>query len=221
VSILVVAPHGLDEVLGCGGTVCRHVADGLPVEVLILFGDGTGRDAARRRAAEDAARLLGARDPRFAGFPENRGDTIALVDLIMSVERAIGEVRPDTVYLPHPGNLNQDHQAAGRAVATAARPVPGGPVRKLLAYEIASSTDWSPAGFGPPFQPTSFIDITEFWPQKAKALALYGDEMRSPPHARSIDALRNLALRRGASVGLEMAEAFVCLREITAAGMRG
>jgi LmbE family N-acetylglucosaminyl deacetylase len=46
--VLVIAPHGLDEVLGCGGTIARHAAAGRKVHVLILCGDGTGHDGKRR-----------------------------------------------------------------------------------------------------------------------------------------------------------------------------
>ena len=58
--VLVIAPHGLDEVLGCGGAMARHATAGRKVHVLILCGDGTGHDGKRREAAAAAALLLGA-----------------------------------------------------------------------------------------------------------------------------------------------------------------
>ncbi|HYB56297.1 MAG TPA: PIG-L family deacetylase, partial [Alphaproteobacteria bacterium] len=97
--VLVIAPHALDEVLGCGGTVARHARGGAKVDVLVLMGDGSGRDAARRTAAGRAAELLGARPPRFAGFPENRSDAIPLLELVGAVERALRELSPETVYV--------------------------------------------------------------------------------------------------------------------------
>jgi len=215
--VLVVAPHALDEVLGCGGTIALESAAGRKVHVLVLCGDGSGLDGKRRIAAEAAAKLLGAEPPRFAGFPENRSDTIPLGSMVEAVERLVGEIRPSAVYVSHGGNLNVDHQNAFRAAATALRPMPGSPVTEFFGYEIPSSTDWAPAGFGEPFQPTRFVDVSTVLARKLEALALYAFDMRAEPHARSIKAVENLSYARGASVGLKAAEAFTALRTIVRA----
>jgi LmbE family N-acetylglucosaminyl deacetylase len=213
-SLLVVAPHALDEVLGCGGTICRKAAAGHTVHILVLCGDGSGHDGKRRVAAGQAAALLGAQPPRFAGFPENRSDTLPLGDVVAVIERTAAELQPASVYVSHGGNLNIDHQTAFRAAATALRPMPGSPVAEFCSYEIPSSTDWAPPGFGEAFRPTQFIDITAVLPRKIAALELYAFDMRAEPHARSIKAVENLAHARGASVGLAAAEAFAVMRSI-------
>ena len=212
--VLVVAPHGLDEVLGCGGTMARHTAVGRKVHVLVLCGDGTGHDGKRRVAAAEAAKLLGAEAPRFAGFPENRSDTIGLGEFVAVIERTVTELRPGTVYVSHGGNLNIDHQTAFRAAAIALRPMPGGSVVDFCAYEIPSSTDWATPGIGEAFRPTRFVDISAQIALKMQALSLYAFDMRPEPHARSMAAVENLARCRGASVGLAAAEAFAVLRQI-------
>jgi N-acetylglucosamine malate deacetylase 1 len=212
--VLVVAPHALDEVLGCGGTIALHAAAGRKVQVLVLCGDGTGLDGKRRDAAKAAASLLGAEPPRFVGFPENRSDAVPLGSMVEAVERLTGELRPSAVYVSHGGNLNIDHQNAFRATATALRPIPGSPVAEFFSYEIASSTDWATAGFGEPFRPTHFVDIAPVLTRKLEALALYAFDMRPEPHARSMKAVENLSYARGATVGLKAAEAFMTLRTI-------
>lgn len=210
--VLVVAAHPLDEALGCGGVMCRHVEEGDSVETLILFGDGTDHDANRREAAAAAAGLLCTAAPRFGGFPENRGDTAPIGEVVAVVERTIREAAPTTVYVCHGGNLNVDHQITYRATVTALRPVPGLTVRRFLNYEIPSSTDWAPPGFVEPFRPTRYIGIENHLERKLDALAFYGGEMRATPHARSPDSFRTLAARRGATVGLSAAEAFAVQR---------
>lgn len=212
--VLVIAPHALDEVLGCGGTIARHSAAGRQVHVLVLSGNGEGFDAKRREAAGKAAALLGAQAPRFAGFPENKTDTVALGDVVSVIEKTVTDLKPSTVYVGHGGNLNIDHQVAFRAAATALRPMPGGSVAEFYAYEIASSTDWAPPGFGSTFVPNHFVDITGTLTKKRQALELYAFDMRPEPHARSIGALENLAYARGATVGVAAAEAFAVLRTI-------
>lgn len=215
--VLVIAPHALDEVLGCAGVMTLAAKAGRPVHVLVLCGDGTGLDGKRREAAGKAATLLGAAPPRFAGFPENKSDTLALGDVVSAIEKTVQELRPSTVYVSHGGNLNIDHQTAFRAAATALRPVPGSPVAEFFSYEIASSTDWAPPGFGEAFRPTRFVDIGAVISRKLEALALYAFDMRDEPHARSIKSLEMLARSRGATVGLAAAEAFAVLRIVSRA----
>jgi len=212
--VLVVAPHALDEVLGCGGAVAKAARAGARIDVLILMGDGSGRDAARRVAAGKAAQLLGARPPRFAGFPENRSDEVPLLELVGAVERAVRESAPTSVYVSHAGNLNLDHRRTFEASVTALRPQPGQPVRAVYAYEILSSTNWAPRGIGPVFLAQHFVDISEVFSAKLAALELYGDEMRTPPHARSLEAVKAHAAYRGSTVGVAYAEAFEVVREI-------
>jgi LmbE family N-acetylglucosaminyl deacetylase len=213
-NVLVIAPHAMDEALGCGGTVARHVQEGDRVDTLMLFGDGSGRDAERRVAATQAAQRLGTNAPRFAGLPENRGDTVPLVEVIGAVERAIGDCSPEIVYLPHGGSLHIDHQITFRAAVTAIRPVPGQPVRAIYAYEILSSTEWAPRALGEPFSPTRFTDIESTLECKLRALDCYGAELRPVPHARSRESVIALARSRGYSVGMAAAEAFLVLREL-------
>ena len=171
--VLVVAPHALDEVLGCGGAIALAAAAGRTVHILVLCGDGSDHDGRRREAAGRAAKLLGAEPPGFAGFPENASDTVPLGKVVEVIERVVGELRPETVYVAHGGNLNVDHQTAFRATATALRPVPASPVAEFFAYEIASSTDWAPPGFGAPFVPNRFVDIERVLERKLAALEVY------------------------------------------------
>lgn len=211
-KVLVIGPHGLDEVLGCGGAIARHVDAGDTVDIFLVFGDGRGRDAERRLAAVDAANMLGAAAPTFGGLPEGRGDTLPLVDVVSKIEAAVASLRPDLVYVGSGASLHVDHQVTFRATTTAIRPLPGSCVRAIYAYEILSSTEWA---LGPGrFNPTRFLNISAQLERKLAALAKYGAEMRARPHARSVEAVRALAVSRGASVGLDAAEAFEVVREI-------
>lgn len=212
-AALVIAPHGMDEVLGCGGTMARLSAEGIKVETLILFGDGTGLDAKRRPGGTAAAAVLGSASPRQGDFPENRGDTIALVEIVAVIERAIAEMNPSELYVPHGANLNVDHQVAYRAAVTAARPAPGLSVASIYAYEVSSSTDWAPPSPAA-FQPNRFVDIGATLGKKLEALKCYSAEMRSPPHSRSFKGVEALARLRGYSVGLAVAEAFTVVRQV-------
>jgi len=211
-TVLVIAPHALDEVLGCGGTMARHSDEGDTVHTLVLFGDGSGRDTQRRINALAAAKILGSNAPIFAGFPENRSDTISLVDIVTVIERCIDQIKPQTVYTCHGANLNIDHQTSFKATVTAIRPVPGSPVHSIFTYEILSSTDWATVGFGRHFHPAFFVEIGEQIKRKIDSLKLYGDEIRSSPHARSLEVVKALAKIRGGNVGFTFGESFELVR---------
>lgn len=210
--VLVVAPHGLDEILGAGGTLARAAGEGVSLHLLVLFGNGEGRDAQRRRATEECAALVGLETVHYGGFPENRGDIAPLVDLVGAVERQISTCAPDTILTAHGGSLHIDHHRTARAVMTAARPTPAASVRTICSFEIQSSTEWGPPQ-EMPFTPTLFIDVTATLETKLAALSIYGDEMREPPHARSLASAEHLARTRGAAVGCDAAEAFMLLRQ--------
>lgn len=211
--LLVVAPHGLDEVLGAGGTMAALADAGALVSTLILFGDGSGRDTARRQAAAKATTLLGGKPLNFGGFPENRGDTVPLVDLVGAIEAVVADVKPTIVLVPHSGCLHVDHRVSHQAALTALRPVPRSSVRMVAAYEILSSSDWAGPGRDT-FDPSLYVDVAATIERKRQALLCYGDEMRPPPHARSIEAAMRLVEMRGSTIGRDAAEGFVLLRQI-------
>ena len=225
-SILIVAAHPDDEVLGCGGSIARHADAGDHVQVLILAEGATSRQQQRdrgqvdtelsdlARAAQKAGEILGAKGVELLDLPDNRLDSIDRLDLVKLIEARIERYQPQIVYTHHAGDVNIDHRRLHEAVVTACRPTPGHSVKRLLSFEVASSTECQPPGSAPAFQPNWFVDISEQWDRKRLALEAYASEMRPWPHARSIQALEHLARWRGAQVGVEAAEAFCLLREL-------
>ena len=219
-TVLVAVAHPDDEVLGTGGTIAGLCQSGIKVHLLFLT-DGTGargynRSATVRRvtAAKRAAEILGAEFPHFLSFPDNRLDSIPLLEVIQAIESVISEVAPVTVYTHHGGDLNIDHSICARAVLTACRALPRSFIKRIYAIEIPSSTEWAPGSGNSAFVPSRFVDISATLPTKLAALEAYSEEMRPFPHPRSAAAVEALARLRGASAGLEAAEAFIVLREI-------
>lgn len=221
-SVLVVASHPDDEVLGCGGSIAKHCAQGYSVAVLFMADGVAARNpeadsqatVGRRRAAEAACGLLGATDLTFLPYPDNQLDQVPLLQLAQEIEKVVSRLQPEIVYTHHSGDVNIDHCRTHDAVITACRPQPGFPVRRLLFFEVVSSTEWRPPNSRPPFAPQWFNDVSEFLPLKLKALETYADEMRAYPHSRSVEAVEHLARWRGATVGVRAAEAFELGREI-------
>ena len=220
-EVVVVAAHPDDEVLGCGGTIARHVQEGDSVHVLILAEGITSRHESNLHvtrgkellALSEAARLaneiLGTTSLSLNKFPDNRMDSIDLLDVVKKVEENIKKIEPNIVYTHHSGDVNIDHRLTHEGVLTACRPQPGHCVKTLLFFETASSTEWQSPGSGTTFHANWFVDISNTLTKKIKALQVYATEMREWPHSRSIKALEYLAYWRGANVGFEAAEAFI------------
>jgi LmbE family N-acetylglucosaminyl deacetylase len=217
--ILVVAAHPDDEVLGCGGTIARLAQEGRQVHIAIL-GEGVTSRYARREEADNMAvtalharsrrvkELLCAHDLSLFNLPDNRFDTIPLLEIVKIIEGLIKRLQPQVVYTHHGGDLNIDHVITHRAVLTAVRPTADSPIKTLYAYEAFSSTEWAFAQFAPVFRPNVFVDISATMDSKIKALQIYEGEVRPFPHPRSPEALRAAAQRWGSVVGLNTAEAF-------------
>ena len=224
--VLVAAAHPDDEILGCGGTLAAHAAAGAEVHVLIVAegatarerkgaaGSRTGEVEALRASARLAAQTIGAQTPLFLGLPDNRLDSLPLLDIIKPIEDALAEIGPAILYTHHFGELNVDHCLVHRAVATACRPLPNSTVRRILAFETPSATEWMSPGAGAAFQPNWFVDISRTLDRKMEALRHYESEMRPFPHARSREGVKALATLRGAQAGVSAAESFMLVREI-------
>lgn len=225
-SVLVIAAHPDDEILGCGATLARHAAAGDQVRGLIIAEGATSRAERRdvhgqrreiralQRAAREAARELGLQPPELAGFPDNRLDSVQLLDIVKRIELTVESFRPTIVYTHHGGDLNIDHKLVFDAVVTACRPLPGSTVRAIYAFETVSSTEWGGPAAGMTFHPSRFVGIEDFLDAKMRALQHYESEIRPFPHPRSFRAVEALAVLRGSSVGIAAAEAFVVVRDI-------
>ena len=221
-SILVVAAHPDDEVLGCGGTIARE-AGTHDVHLLILGEGASARHESRRssrneragleRDARGAAKLLGASSIQFERLPDNRFDAIPLLDIVKRIEREVKRLKPRVIYTHHPGDLNIDHVRTARAVMTATRPMNGCPVKELYAFEVPSSTEWAFQRFEA-FRPNEFRDISSTLKTKVAAMERYRSERRAFPHPRSPEALEASAKRWGSVVGVAYAEPFELIRAL-------
>ena len=113
--------------------------------------------AALSDAARKAASILGASGVEFLDFPDNRLDSFDRLDLIKAIEKCFSRYKPDCVYVHHAGDLNVDHRRLHEAVVTACRPTPNHTVKRLLSYEVASSTEWQPSGSAPVSTPVGSL----------------------------------------------------------------
>jgi LmbE family N-acetylglucosaminyl deacetylase len=220
-TVLVVAAHPDDELLGAGGTLARHALAGEEVHAVILADGATSRYAdgmaeVLAKSAQRAADVLGLASVQLLSLPDQRLDTLPLVDVTAEVEAVVARLRPHVVYTHFPGDANTDHAVVARATWTACRPyvLPG--LRRFAVFETPSSTEWGwPLPGGGPFTPTVYSEVTATLDCKLDAMACYESELRDYPHPRSLRALRERAAYWGSHVGRAAAEPFHLLREVT------
>jgi N-acetylglucosamine malate deacetylase 1 len=218
--VLVVAAHPDDETLGAGGTIARHTSDGDEVWVCLLSEGASSRHdevELQKSCAERACEVLGVHKVVFLDFPDQRLDTISLIDIIRPIESCIESLQPDLVYTHFMEDVNQDHRIAYRATLVATRPVAGHSVKQLLCFETPSSTEWAAPFPGSVFAPNVYVDISETLPTKLEAMSKYAEthvsEVREYPHPRSLEALEIYAKRHGIKIGRPAAEPFMLVRE--------
>lgn len=220
-NVLVIAAHPDDETFGVGGTIARHAAHGDRVTMLILTDGVTARHAEtgpQKEAARRAIQILGARQVYFGELPDQRLDSLPLLEVIRPISQLIRDLRPEWVYTHHRGDANQDHRATFAATLVAVRPVEGSLIERVLCYEVASSTEWGPPYSEWAFIPNLFVDVGATLETKLQAVDAYRDtfesEVKPFPHPRSPEAVRIYAQNRGTTAGIPAAEAFVLMREI-------
>ena len=217
-TVVVVAAHPDDEILGAGGTLARHARTD-DVHAVVLSEGATSRyqagmvsdlEQAGRRAAEQ----LGFASVRFGRLPDQRLDAVPLIEVTQLVEGLLDELRPDVVYTHFPGDVNTDHGVVARATWTACRPYRRPAVRRFAVFETPSSTEWAWPVAGQALRPTVFVDVSSTLPDKLAAMECYAAELREYPHPRSLRALTERAAYWGSVCGLAYAEPFALLREV-------
>ncbi|MDB4626544.1 PIG-L family deacetylase [bacterium] len=219
--VLVVIAHSDDESISMAGTITRHVSRGDKI-IVVSMTDGVGArgsakidDVNSRKVSADAAsKELGFQWGECYDFNDNAMDAYPLIDVVKAVEKAKNEHKPTLVYTHSCADLNVDHRVVASAVLTAFRPQPSETCREIRLFEVASGTDYGNAAVTGSFIPNLFVDITNNWASKERALKAYSAEMRDYPHSRSVEGIKNLAKLRGNQIGRDMAEAFEVIRKI-------
>jgi len=230
-KVLVIAAHPDDEAFGMGGTIAKHSERKDEVYVCVLSESTSSQykhlpeneieklKKSIKGECEKANKILGVKRVYFFDFPDMKLDTLPHVDVNSCIEKCILEVKPDIVYTHFIDDLNKDHRIVSESTLVAVRPIVGKGkshaktnIKKVLFYEIPSSTEW--IFYEHMFKPNFFVNITNTLGKKMKAIESYRRELRRFPHPRSLEAVKILAKARGVAIGVKAAEAFVLVREI-------
>jgi LmbE family N-acetylglucosaminyl deacetylase len=213
---LVIAAHPDDEILGCGGTIARLINEGYETYTLVLGRGITARGKKRKweieelkKQMEKANKLLGIKKVFSYDFPDNKFDSVPLLDIVKKVETVKSKIKPEIIFTHFREDLNIDHRRTYDAVVTATRPMEDETVKTIYSFEVLSSTEWK---YPISFSPNVFFDISKTLSKKIEAMSYYKSELREFPHPRSLKAIKLNAEMWGVKVGLKHAEAFQLVR---------
>ncbi len=218
-KVLVFAPHPDDEILGCGGTMIKHIEAGNEVYVCIvtkgvlpLFKpEGTEMT---RAEARNCHQHIGVKKTYYLDFPAVMIDKENRYEINGKILDVIKEVQPDEVYIPHWGDMQKDHQIVADACMVALRPKYEPKIRRIYSYETMSETAWNAPNVQNEFIPNVYVDITDTLDKKIVALSFFETQLSPFPDARSLESVEALAKYRGALMHVKAAEAFMLIREI-------
>lgn len=215
---IVIAPHPDDEVLAVGGTLLRRKAEGAKVAWLIVTAisvqSGWSEEKVKQRADEikRITELFGFDEVFTLNFPTTQLDRVPMSDLVAGISEVFRSFKPEEVFVPHSSDVHTDHRVVFDAAASCTKWFRNPSVRRVLAYETLSETDFG-LGTYQGFRPNVFVDIEPFLDHKLRAMDIYTSESGAFPFPRSHESIRALATLRGATSGFKAAEAFELLRE--------
>lgn len=224
--IMVIVAHPDDELLGCGATMNKLINEFNCSIRAIILGEGlTSRSEIRdseswnkelvlhKKNILEAAQCIGYSSVGIFDLPDNRFDTVALLDIIKLVEKEKEEFNPEIIFTHHGGDLNIDHQRTFEAVMTATRPLEHEKVNTIITFETPSGTEWRASSDPKHFVPNLFVEVSETnMNAKIMGMESYEFEKRNYPHPRSPEALKILARRYGVMMGGNFYEAFHVIR---------
>lgn len=218
--ILVFAPHPDDEILGVGGTIARNIKDGDDVYVCVvtkgcppLF-KNEEKNQLNQDDAKRCHEFLGIKKSFFLDFPAADLESVKRYELNGKILDVVKDVCPDVAYIPHIGDMQKDHQIVVDACMVALRPKYFPQVKRILAYETLSETDWNLPNVSNAFIPNVFVNIEDTLEIKKEALSFFSLQVSSFPDTRSMEAVEALARHRGVLMHWKAAEAFMLIREL-------
>lgn len=227
-KIMLVVAHPDDELLGLGATLHKLISEYQVQTHVVILGEGiTSRSNQRNLEAwnkelavhksniKHAQAAIGYHSVSTYDFPDNRFDTVALLDIIKVIEEEKENFQPEVIFTHHGGDVNIDHQRVFEAIITTCRPLENEKVKTIITFETPSGTEWRASSDPKHFIPNLFFEVSEEnMNAKITGMECYEFEKRSYPHPRSPEALKIQAQRWGIAIGKQFAEAFMLIRSI-------
>ncbi|MGL4772620.1 MAG: PIG-L deacetylase family protein [Clostridium sp.] len=219
-KILVIAPHGDDETLGCGGSLLKFKNEGkeiywcLITSMKIEDGYSEERILEREMEIDKIYKEFGFSKMYKLNFSPSKLDWIPLGSLIDGISKCILDSKADTIFIPSSFDIHTDHKTVFKASISCTKTFRFPLVKRVYVYETLSETEFGMDIEKGAFNPNLFINIEGFIEKKIEACKIYKSEMGSHPFPRSEEGVMAISVYRGLQCGHKNAEAFMVLKEI-------
>lgn len=198
--IVVLAPHMDDEVIGCGGALCKHIRNGAEVTVVYMtdgrYGGGdlqncTEEEKRRREAemveirkqeAQRAMKVLGVKKGIFLDAEDSK--LTSSNGIQNRLRQILDSIRPELVYLPFFLEEHPDHRAVSPILLDATE-------GSAFGFDCGGYEVWTP------LFPNCFVDISDSVEIKKQALQQYESQVSEKDYIHStlgLNAYRSIAL---------------------------
>jgi LmbE family N-acetylglucosaminyl deacetylase len=219
-KVIVISAHPDDEVLGAGGTLLKHKNSGDNLAWLIITGiaeaNGFTKERVRTRELEiqQVSDSIGFSKVYKLNYPTMGLNPEIVNEMIPKISSIFNEFEPEVIYVMNRSDAHSDHRYTFDAVAACTKSFRYPFIKKVFMYECISETEFAPQLPEKVFIPNYFVDISEFQSAKIKLMQIYNSELSEHPFPRSIANINALATFRGATVGVNFAEAFQIIKII-------
>jgi LmbE family N-acetylglucosaminyl deacetylase len=219
-SVIVVSAHPDDEILGCGGTLIKHREAGDKIDWLITTniseskGFSSERVKTRQQEIEEVAQKLNIHKTYKLDYPTMCLTDESLLSMIPEISKVFNESTPEVIYILNRSDAHSDHLITFKAVMACTKSFRYPFIKKVFMYECISETEFGAALPENHFMPTYFVDISPYLIEKIAILSIYESEIGEHPFPRSNRNVEALATFRGATAGVEYAEAYQILKYI-------
>lgn len=219
-NVVVISAHPDDEILGVGGALLKHKKNGDKIYWLIttnIFeeqGFSKERVFSRQREIEKVSEALGAEKVFMLNYPTMSLSTSTLIEMVPKLSKIFTEIEPEIIYCLNRSDAHSDHRITFDAVMACTKSFRYPFIKQVLMYECISETEFAPQLPEKVFTPNYFVDISSFLEEKKNLMKIYASELGDHPFPRSLKNIEALASFRGASVGVEYAEAFQLIKYI-------
>lgn len=219
-KVIVISAHPDDETLGAGGTLLKHIANGDEVYWLIITnvfehqGFSKSRVDSRQEEIDAASKAFGFKKVFNLNYPTMSLSSSSLLKMVPEISKVFMDVEPNIIYCLNRSDAHSDHRVVFDAVMACTKSFRYPFIRAVLMYECLSETEFAPALPEKVFLPTYFVDISDFFDRKIAIMRIFASELGEHPFPRSEKNIEALATYRGASVGVQYAEAFQLIKMI-------
>lgn len=219
-KVIIISAHPDDETLGAGGTILKHKKIGDEVHWLIVTdvfeteGFSNQRVLSRKKEIAEVSKLYSFNNVYNLGYPTMKLNDTILFELVNKISLIFQELQPETIYVMNRSDAHSDHRIVFDAVMSCTKSFRYPYVKKVFMYECLSETEFAPILPERVFQPNYYVDISDFLNKKIEIMKVFDSELGEHPFPRSIKNIEALATFRGASVGVNYAEAFQLIKYI-------